>query len=154
MRNAAVGCLLVIATGLPLGPVLAQSTRVVLITPDEAKRPPAPQGDLTFRAGVSRGPTITLLSPKPNDQNVQSPIHLELKFESRGGAQIDLNSLRLIYVKNPSIDLTDRIKTYAKPVGLDVPVAELPPGVHTIRVDIKDKDGRTGFIIFNLNVTN
>jgi hypothetical protein len=127
---------------------------VVLITPDEANRPQAPKGDLTFRAGVSRGPTITLMSPKPTDKNVQSPVHLELKFEGRGGAQIDIDSLKLIYVKSPSVDLTDRIKTYAKPVGLDVPVAELPPGAHTIRAEIKDKDGRIGFIIFNLNIAN
>lgn len=152
MKAAALGYF-VLAAGLTVG-VQAQPNRVVLITAEEANRPQAPQGDLTFRAGVSRGPTITLMSPKPTDKNVQSPVHLELKFEGRGGAQIDIDSLKLIYVKSPSIDLTNRIKTYAKPVGLDVPVAELPPGTHTIRAEIKDKEGRTGYIIFNLNVAN
>ena len=141
------------AGALPI-PVHAQSNRIVLITPDEALRPKAPQGDLTFRAGVSRGPTITLVSPKPTDKTVQSPVHLELKFEGRGGAQVDVNSLKLIYIKSPAIDLTERVKSFAKPAGIDVPLAELPPGTHSIRAEVKDKDGRAGFINFNLNVTN
>jgi hypothetical protein len=141
------------AGALPI-PVHAQSNRIVLITPDEALRPKAPQGDLTFRAGVSRGPTITLVSPKPTDKTVQSPVHLELKFEGRGGAQVDVDSLKLTYIKSPAIDLTERVKSFAKPAGIDVPLAELPPGTHSIRAEVKDKDGRAGFINFNLNVTN
>jgi hypothetical protein len=143
-----------LAAGPLLVSVHAQSNKIVLITPDEALRPQAPQGDLTFRAGVSRGPTITLMSPKPTDKTVQSPMHLEIKFEGRGGAQVDVDSLKLTYLKSPSVDLTERVKSFAKPVGLDVPAAELPPGTHTIRAEIKDKDGRTGFASFNLNVAN
>ena len=35
---------------------------------------------------------------------------------------------------------------------VDVPEAEVPPGTHTIRAEIKDKDGRAGFLTFNLKV--
>jgi len=84
--------------------------------------------------------------------NVKSPIHLQLKFEGRGGAQIDVDSLKLIYAKNPAVDLTERVKAFVKPTGIDVPEAEVPPGTHAIRAEIKDKDGRSGFVNFNLNV--
>jgi hypothetical protein len=150
---AAIAGLGMLAAGPLLVSVHAQSNRIILITQDEALRPQAPQGDLTFRAGVSRGPAITLMSPKPTEKTVQSPMHLELKFEGRGGAQVDVDSLKLTYMKNPSVDLTERVKSFAKPVGIDVPSAELPPGMHTIRAEIKDKDGRTGVTSFNLNVT-
>ena len=149
MRKAAIAtCLFVLTTAQ----AYAQSNRIVLITADEAKRPAPPASDLTFRAGVSRGPSITLVSPKASDTSVQSPVHLQLKFEGRGGAQVDVDSLKLTYVKSPSVDLTERVKIFAKPVGMDVPEAELPPGTHTIRAEIKDKDGRSGFFNFNLNV--
>jgi len=79
---------------------------------------------------------------------VHSPVRLELKFEGRGGAQVNVETLKLVYVKSPAVDLTDRIKAFAKPAGISVPAAELPPGTHTIRAEIKDKDGRAGFFSF------
>lgn len=152
-KSVIVTCL-VVAMGAPVaGPSHAQSGRVVLITADETKLPLPPTTDLTFRAGVSRGPTIVLLLPKPSETNIQSPVHLQLKFEGRGGAQIDVDSFKLTYVRTPAVDLTGRVKIFTKPAGIDVPEAEIPPGTHTIRAEIKDKDGRAGSFTFNLNVT-
>ena len=149
IRTAAIPiCLFVLMTGQ----VYAQSNRIVLITEDEAQLPAPPASDLTFRAGISRGPTITLVSPSPSDRNVRSPLRLQLKFEGRGGALVDADSLKLTYVKNPAVDLTERVKSFSKPDGLDVAEAELPPGTHTIRAEVKDKDGRSGFINFNLSI--
>jgi len=127
---------------------------VVLITAEEAQRPSPANTDMTFRAGISRGPGIELLSPKPSEKSVHSPVHLQLKFEGRGGAQIDLDSLKLTYIRNPAADLTERVKGYAKVDGVDVPEAEIPPGTHIIRADVKDKEGRSGYLIFRLNVVN
>ena len=36
--------------------------------------------------------------------------------------------------------------------GIDMPDAELPPGDHIMRIDIKDSDGRTGSTSFVLKV--
>jgi len=59
MKNLAiVACLFVAGTSITAGGVRAQSNRIVLITADEAKRPASSEADLTFRAGVSRGPLI------------------------------------------------------------------------------------------------
>ena len=70
-----------------------------------------------------------MLSPKPDDANLQSPFRLQLKFEGRGGAQIDPESLKLIYVKKSAVDLTARVKPFVKPAGIDLLEASVPPGI-------------------------
>jgi hypothetical protein len=145
------GVVLLGVAGLPFvaSPAAGQ---VTLITVDEARRPHTKSADLTFRAGISRGPAIELLSPKPSETAVQSPVHLQLKFEGHGGAQIDEASFRLIDVSDPPVDLTDRIREFINQSGIDVPAATLPDGSYTIRAEIKDKDGRAGFLTFTLRV--
>ncbi len=130
----------------------AQSSTVTLITADEAKRPRAKSTDLTFRAGISRGPAIELLSPRSSEAGIQSPIHLQLKFEGHGGAQIDQASFKLIDVCDPPVDLTDRIKEFVNQAGVDVPAAAIPDGSYLIRAEVKDKEGRTGFLTFTINI--
>jgi hypothetical protein len=138
------------------GPCYAQShapaQAVVLITADEAKRPRQPAPDLAFRAGISRGPAINLLMPSAGPAAVQSPVHLELKFAAHGGAKIDQASFKLTDVVVPAVDLTDRVKSFTNADGIDVPAAEIPPGVYTIHAEIRDTEGRSGSLTFTLNV--
>lgn len=131
---------------------IAQSKSVVLITEEESKLAAAPSADLSFRAGVSRGPAITVISPKPGDGSLQSPFRLQLKFQGRGGAQIDPDSLKLTYTRSPAVDLTMRVKPYVQSAGVDLPEAAVPPGNHTMRAEIKDKDGRAGSVTFTIKV--
>ena len=124
--------------------------KVVLITASEAALPSVPIGELS-RRGVTRGPKITLVSPaKPNGNT--SPLHFELKFETFGGAKIDPQALKVSYLKKPPVDLTDRVKPFFQGALLDIKNAELPPGDHIIRVDVKDTDGRLATGLFTLNV--
>src|SRR5262249_30331305 len=118
-KSAVVICLVAAMSALCLERSHAQSKPIVLITVDEAQLPQTASVDMTFRAGVSRGPAIQLVSPKPSETSVQSPVHLQLKFEGRGGAQIDLDSLKLTYIRNPPVDLTSRIKDFIKATGVD-----------------------------------
>jgi hypothetical protein len=121
----------------------------VLITEDEAKLPP-PKGAITAdRRGITRGPKIEVIV---DGQQVHSPVHLQLKFESFGGAKIDPDSIKVTYMKTPTVDLTDRIKSFVQASGMDMPDAELPPGDHMIRVDIKDSEGRIGSTSFVLKI--
>ena len=154
LKRSTVICLFAAAGLVIFGGSGGQSGPIVLITADEAQRPAIANADLTFRAGISRGPAIELVLPRPSEKSVRSPIHLQLKFEGRGGAQIDVDSLKLTYIRNPSADLTSRVKGFAKADGVDVPEAEIPPGMHIIRADVKDKEGRSGSLIFKLNVVN
>ena len=122
----------------------------VLITEDEARLPP-PKGAITAdRRGITRGPKIEVIV---DGQQVHSPVHLQLKFESFGGAKIDPDSIKVTYMKTPTVDLTDRIKSFVQASGMDMPDAELPPGDHMIRVDIKDSEGRIGSTSFVLKIS-
>ena len=122
----------------------------VLITADEAKLPP-PKGAITAdRRGITLGPKIEVIV---DGQQVHSPVHLQLKFESIGGAKIDPDSIKVTYMKTPTVDLTDRIKSFVQASGMDMPDAELPPGDHMIRVDIKDSEGRIGSTSFVLKIS-
>ena len=104
-----------------------------LISPKEAALPPA-AGTLATR-GISRGPAVKLASP-----------------EARGDAKIDPSSVKVVYMKSPFVDLTPRLKSAISANGIDFAKAEVPPGTHTIRVTVKDTEGRETNSVLNLVV--
>jgi hypothetical protein len=135
-------------------PAQSGTSGVVLITNEEAKLPDAIKATMTRRAGVTRGPKILLMQPGPAGASVSSPVHFQIKFESFGGAKIDPASVSVNYLKDPPVDLTQRLQPAIGSAGIDVTAAEIPPGSHDLRVDVKDSDGRSGTGIFTLNVTH
>jgi hypothetical protein len=122
---------------------------VVLITPDEAQLP-TPKGVFAPRA-ITRGPRVEL--SESDHGELHSPLRLQLRFKGFGGASINLDSLRVTYVKEPNVDLTSRVKPYAKPAGIEIPDAEVPPGQHFVRIEVQDSDGRRTVTTFVLNVS-
>ncbi|MEW6148861.1 MAG: hypothetical protein AB1745_12835 [Pseudomonadota bacterium] len=142
-RNVLVGfvaaCLLVPGT----------SHAIQLITEEEAKLPPPKGAVAADRRGILRGPKVEFVSP---GASVSSPMQLTLKFESFGGTKIDPESVKMIFLRTPNVDLTPRIKPFVKPDGINMQDAELPPGEYAVRVDIKDSDGRPGTTVFTLKV--
>jgi hypothetical protein len=122
---------------------------VVLITPEEAQLP-TPKGVFAARA-ITRGPRIDLSSSDTSE--LRSPLRLQLKFRGFGGATIDLDSLRATYLKQPTVDLTSRVRPYAQPNGIEIPEAEAPPGEHLVRVEIHDSEGRRTMTTFLLSVS-
>jgi hypothetical protein len=121
----------------------------VLITEEEAKLPPPKGAVATDRRGVTRGPKVRYID---ESEPLHSPTHLQVTFESFGGAKIDPDSVRVTYLKTPNVDLTPRIKPFVQNAGIDMPDVELPVGDHLVRVDVKDSDGRTGSTSFVLKV--
>jgi hypothetical protein len=121
----------------------------VLITEDEAKLPPPKGAVATDRRGITRGPKIDFVSA---GNAIHSPTHLQMKFESFGGAKIDPDSVKITYLRTPNVDLTSRVKSFVQPTGIDMPDVQLPVGDHMLRVDIKDTDGRAGSTSFVLKV--
>src|SRR5712671_6028873 len=89
-----------------------------LITEEEAKLPPPKGAIAADRRGILRGPKIDFVSPA---EPVRSPVHLQLKFESFGGAKIDPTSIKVLYLRTPNVDLTPRIKQFVIPTGIDIP---------------------------------
>ena len=124
----------------------------VLITEQEASLPAAVPTQMTTR-GITRAPRILKLSPAADAAVVKSPFKLSLKFESFGGATIDPTTIKVFYLKNPTVDLTERLKSHFKDNGINLETAEAPPGDHPIRMEIKDSEGRTGVSNFMLKVT-
>ena len=121
-----------------------------LITLKEAQLPNA-KGELKTR-GISRGPGIVLLSPKDISAEVKSPFDFKVQFEPRGGVKIDPASVKVTYLKFPYIDLTERVKTTISANGIDFPKAAVPAGEHSVKITVKDVDGRESNNIINLVV--
>ena len=121
-----------------------------LITDDEARLPP-PKGAISANTrGILRGPKVEVISP---NEAAHSPLRLQLKFESFGGARIDIESVRVLYLRTPNVDLTARVRPFIQADGIDMPEAELPPGEYLVRVDVKDSDGRPGSASFTLRIS-
>ena len=120
-----------------------------LISAKEAALPAA-SGALATR-GISRGPGIKLASPEA-DTPVAAPFDFKVNFEARGDAKIDPNSVKVVYMKSPFVDLTPRLKSAISANGIDFAKADVPPGTHTIRVTVKDSEGRETNSVLNLVV--
>src|SRR3984957_1266486 len=111
---------------------------VILITPEEASLPAPKQVQLASSRAITRGPRIEVSNL--DDGKLHSPLHFKLRFLAFGGSAVDINTLTVTYLRGPNIDLTERIRPFVRPTGIDIPDAEVPPGEHAIRVDLKDSD--------------
>ena len=114
----------------------------MLISQAEANLPQSSEVGIATR-GLTRGPAIELVSPAAGTSNVRSPMPLKIKFTGRNNVAIDQASVKLTYLKTPSVDLTERIKSYLTKDGLEMNAAEVPPGNHVLRLEVKDAEGRS-----------
>jgi hypothetical protein len=135
----------VILLAAAAGPAAAQALQ--LISEDEAKLPAA-TGAIATR-GVTRGPGVKLASP---ESVAKGNFAFKVAFEPRGGSKIDPASVKVIYLKNPPVDLTDRLKPAIKPDGIEVASATAPAGEHPLRVTVRDDEGRQGTAQITLTV--
>jgi len=122
-----------------------------LITEEEAKLPPQKGAVPNSGRGITRGPKITL--PNEEAASQASPIRLQVKFQTFGGSSVDLDALKVTYLKSPVVDLTPRVKPFVQSTGIDMPDAQLPPGEHLLRVDLKDSEGRPASASFLLKIS-
>ena len=121
-----------------------------LITAEEAALP-AQKGAVPISSrGITRGPRIQL--PDAETAVQASPMRFQIRFQTFGGSSIDLDALKVTYLKSPVVDLTSRIKPFAQAGGIDMPDAQLPPGDHLVRIDIKDSEGRPASTSFLLKI--
>jgi hypothetical protein len=118
---------------------------VQLIKDDEAKLP-AGVGAIATRA-ITRGPGVKLVTPEAVPGK---SFPLKVAFEPRGGAQVDLASVKVEYLKTPVVDLTERVKSGIKADGIDLSSVNVPAGAHPIRISLRDSEGRQGMSVFNL----
>jgi hypothetical protein len=147
-RFFAAAWLVLILAVTTVGPSPANAG-VILITPDEARLPAA--RDVASSRAITRGPRIEVSGLE--DGKLHSPLHFKLKFRAFGGSTTDLDTLAVTYLRGSYVDLTPRIRPFVQPTGIDIPDAEVPPGEHAIRIELKDSEGRTATTSFLLAVT-
>lgn len=124
----------------------------ILITKAEAARPvPAGMGAFGTR-GLTRGPRIEQVSPNPNGSGTKSPFPLEIHFVAHNETSVVPGSVKVTYLRSPSVDLTPRLKGHITAAGIDMSDADVPPGTHMIRIDVSDSQGRSGTRIIKLSV--
>lgn len=128
--------------GLPLSAALAQTR---LITEEEAK---APNMAVPTTRAITRGPGIRLVSP--NEVSAKA-FPFKLAFEPRGGAQIQPDSVRIEYLKQPLVDLTPRLAGALRGNAIELSAAAVPPGNHPLRVSVRDSEGREAHTIIHLH---
>jgi hypothetical protein len=117
------------------------STRVMLITQEEASRADAQFGSGKFASKEpSDGPTIEFLKPTP-DTEIVKPVPIEINFKENQ-APIDLATLEVTYLKFLSIDITERVLPYATMNGIKIANADLPTGTHRVKFSIKDTENQ------------
>jgi hypothetical protein len=128
---------------LALAPVSAAQA-FELVTPDEAALPAGEAPSLVMRGSPLRRPNILVVSPPPTAGLMHSPINLKLRFHAFGGAEIDPESVVVTYLKQPSIDITQRITSFITADGIEIDKVEIPPGAHQFWIEVKDKSGHVG----------
>lgn len=121
---------------------------VLLVTADEARMS-------TVRAVVKEldnGPTIKINSPK-NGSVLNGPFRLYVEIVKKAdGADVDMKTLKVNYLKMITINITPRVKSYIEGTKLDVPQAEFPAGDHRTEIYIEDVDGNVSTKLFTVTV--
>jgi hypothetical protein len=137
-----------LARTLPAWVLLALSmhshAQLRLVTDEEAVRPDA---KIATTRAITRGPGLKLAS---NESVKAAGFPFKVIFEPRGGVRIDPASVKVEYLKEPVVDLTERLRSAIRADSIDIPAAALPAGEHAFRVSVNDVDGRRGAIYFSL----
>ena len=92
---------------------------------------------------VTEGPLIEVLSPSLDDEIIESPLDIEIKFlPGDSGSAVDKESLKVVYRKLIiKKDITDHVLARADFADntLVIKGAKLPSGKHTLEVVVSDK---------------
>ena len=114
---------------------------VHLITSEEAGLPALDVIGGQVR-NLTRGPGInTLATPIAVSGR---PFRFAVRFMPRNGVPLDPASVRLIYRRQPTLDITARVKPFITAHGIEAPAVVVPPGRHVIEIEAADKEGRVG----------
>ena len=98
------------------------------------------------------GPIIHVEKPDP-DQLYDDLIDILINFEKNPiGEPVNMESLRVIYLKMFGIDITDRILPYVKENHIDANGIKFPEGKHEFEIRIKDNEQMESSEIIKIKV--
>ena len=66
--------------------------------------------------------------PTPDKGVDGKPFRLNVRFMPANGVPVDPATVRVFYRRNPPVDITQRIKQYITPGGIDAPSVVVPSG--------------------------
>ena len=86
------------------------------------------------------GPIIQVEKPDTG-QPYKDLIDILIRFEKNPiGEHVNMESLRIIYLKMFGIDITDRIRPYIRETLIDAQGIKFPQGDHEFEIRIQDKE--------------
>ena len=98
------------------------------------------------------GPIIKIEKPD-QDQFYDDLIDILIRFDKNPlGELVNMESLRVIYLKMFGIDITDRVRPYIKKTLIDANGIMFPEGEHEFEVRIKDTEQMESSEIFKIKV--
>ena len=98
------------------------------------------------------GPIIKIEKPDP-DQFYNDLIDVLILFDKNPvGEPVNMESLRIIYLKMLGIDITDRVLPYVKETRIDANGIMFPEGEHEFEVRIKDIEDMGSAKVFKVKV--
>ncbi len=110
-----------------------------LITPQEAALAAAEESLIQSRGLTTSGPGLDVVKPVEGS-DAPSPVDILVRFIPREDP-VDPNSLKVSLIKLIAVDLTDRVRPYAGPSGIDMKGAKIPPGSYRVRISVADVRG-------------
>ena len=123
---------------------------VQLITREEVGLPAADATGMAVR-NLTRGPGIDTQGTLGTGV-AGKPLRLAVKFLPSNGVPVDPESVRVIYRRQPALDVTMRVKAFITPQGIEAPAVLVPPGKHIIEIQAADREGRIGRSQMTLDV--
>jgi hypothetical protein len=98
------------------------------------------------------GPIIKVEKPDP-DHLYDDLIDILISFDRNPiGEPVNMDSLRIIYLKMFGIDITDRIRPYVKETRIDANGVKFPEGEHEFEIRIKDNEQMESSEIIKIKV--
>ena len=98
------------------------------------------------------GPFIYVEAPN-EDKLYKQLIDILIRFEKNPlGEPVNMDSLKVIYLKFFDIDITNRVLPYVKENQIDATKIKLPKGEHRIKIFIKDYDERQSSRVIKVTV--
>ena len=115
-------------------------------------RPESKKETFPINQQSGAGPIIKIEKPD-QDQFYDDLIDILIRFDKNPvGEPVNMESLRIIYLKMLGIDITDRVRPYVKETRIDANGVMFPEGEHEFEVRIKDIEDMGSTKVFKVKV--
>ncbi|HUK55862.1 MAG TPA: hypothetical protein VLY20_04320 [Nitrospiria bacterium] len=98
------------------------------------------------------GPEIDVVRPGGGEIG-QQPVEIDVEFkQSKDGAEPNMSTLKVRYIKFFTIDITDRVKPYVVANRIHATEAQFPKGDHTVELYVEDTHGKASSKVIEFKV--